>query len=66
MLEPGVDGVRLLRPGRPEPDDLDGGRSSVSIGVVLREGVRECESERVERRRGDFDSWANLEMLGCE
>lgn len=56
--------MRLLRRGRPVADDRDGGRSSVSAGVLLRDGVRECEPERDERRRGDFESWANLEILG--
>ena len=40
----GVEGplaVVLVRRGRPVPEDRDGGRSSVSTGVVLREGVRE-------------------------
>ena len=50
-LPDGVEeGVVLPRRGRPVAEDRDGGRSSPSTGVVLRDGVREWESERVLRR----------------
>lgn len=48
------DGVVLPRRGRPVVPEREGGRSSASTGVVLREGVREWESERVPRRVGDL------------
>ena len=57
-------GLVLPRRGRPLTDDLDGGRSSVSTGVVLRDGVREWDSERgPPRRKGDLDSRASFEIL---
>ena len=52
-------------PRRGRPPDRDGGLSSVSTGVVLRDGVRECDSERVLRRAGDLGSRACLETFEC-
>lgn len=51
----------LPRRGRLDVDEREGGRSSISTGVVLRDEVREWDSDRVWRRDGtrslDIDGW---------